>query len=143
MTTEREWAQEQLRDVALSNDQKSAIQNLLYVYWTARDTRKLDTPDMKKVLELFGELAQGHAVVEENRPDEAWLQAKPGNVHMGETVRVRFDAYEEQDAVNHNGRVGVVVATRPDEVRVRYTDGKEPSPPYVRHRTAALEKRIR
>lgn len=143
MTTEREWAEKQLSSLALSSDQKSAVRNLLNVFWTARDVRKLNRSEMKTVVTVFTSLSDSTAVAIEEKPDEVWIQAAPGRIHMRDAVRVKADAYIGQAGMNHNGRVGVVIGIRPDDIRVKYTDGGEFSPPYTSHRTQALEKRVR
>ncbi len=142
MTTESEWTEQQLATLALTNDQKSAVRNLLNVYRTAKAVRGLNDSELETVLTVFTSLSKG-AVVVEDAPDEVWMQAAPGRLHMRDVVRVRADAYTGQSGIDHNGRVGVVIGVRPDDIRVRYTDDGKFHPPYTSHRTAALEKRMR
>lgn len=143
MTTEREWAEKQISTLSLSTDQKSAVRNLLNVFWTARDVRRLSKGELESVITVFTSLSKGTALVSDEKTDEVWMQAAPGRVHMRDIVRVRSNAYAGQDGINHNGRVGVVVGIRPDDIRVKYTDDGLYCPPYTSHRTQALEMRVR
>lgn len=143
MTTEREWAEKQISTLSLSTDQKSAVRNLLNVFWTARDVRRLSKGELESVITVFTSLSKGTALVSDEKTDEVWMQAAPGRVHMRDIVRVRSNAYAGQDGINHNGRVGVVVGIRPDDIRVKYTDDGQYNPPYTSHRTQALEMRVR
>ena len=93
-------------------------------------------------IEIFRKFMNGHRLVPET-PDEVWVQAKNGRITVGDTVRVRSDAYSVEADSKHNGRIGRIVAIRYGDVHVRYypLDGEKMSAA-TRHRAEYLEKRI-
>lgn len=61
------------------------------------------------------------------RPDDAWETVELGvNVHPGDEVRVKYNAYGEGSlALRHNGQLGILVRVNAGMCAVRYTDGHE------------------
>jgi hypothetical protein len=74
---------------------------------------------------------------------ETWAQARPGNIVVGDTVRVRSDAYDSTVGVAHNGRVGVVTAIRYGNIFMRYTDVGPTPLNLPRHKIQVLEKKVK
>jgi len=77
-----------------------------------------------QALKLFSRLAKNEAVVEDNRE---WKPVQIGfMVRVGDTVRVRPNAFSDNQRRSLNGRVGKVVAKRSGDIIVRSTDDKTP-----------------
>lgn len=96
------------------------------------------------VTATFVRLARGIALVAEQATvDEVWEQARPGNIVMGNEVRVKTDAYSGNLGMAHNGRRGKIVGIRYGNIYVKYTDGRENTIEAMHHKPTALEKRVR
>lgn len=78
-------------------------------------------------LTAFAGLARGHAIAPD-APDETWVQAYPGEYKVGDTVRVKPDAYDGHLAVTHNGKRGRVVGARNSQAVVIYADDPDKLP---------------
>ena len=93
------------------------------------------------MLDVFHELAQGHAIVKDD--DFTWVQARRGDIKVRDVVRVKADAYNIEDiAYLHNGRIGVVIAIRSGDIIVDITDEQEPELKGVHYAPENLEKRV-
>lgn len=135
-----DWARQQLTDAGYPQQIKTAIERLLEVWWTQNHTHQT----RQLTLEAFDKLAQGQALIPEVEGDEVWEPVKPGSIYVRDTIRVRFDAYnDELTGRNHNGRRGVVVAIRSGDVIVNYTDGRMPEGKGVHHSPHSLEKLVK
>ena len=100
------------------------------------------TPEFKKkTIELFSDLALGHAVVKENK-DEVWVPVQPGFIKVTEIVRVKADAFDGELGMIHNGRRGVVVGVRYGDVIIKTNDGKEPVLDGAHYPPQKLEKLV-
>lgn len=88
---------------------------------------ELDVPEefKKQVIDVFSSLSLGHAIVEVKK-NENWFPAQPGQITIGDEVRVKADAYDGELGRLHNGRRGKVVGLRYGDVVVKTTDQKEP-----------------
>jgi hypothetical protein len=137
-----DWAGEQMTQAGIKEPIKRAVDDLLRQYWEHAFGKQLTKPEEALIIEIFSKLAQGHVLVKDE-PDAVWVQARPGGLVIRDRVRVRSDAYHGPAGVAHNGREGVIVAIRQGDIHVRYTDGRNPSPDFVRHSPHSLEKRIR
>lgn len=96
--------------------------------------------DAQEVLEILSKVALGHALVPETRGQ--WVQAQAGFMKVGETVRVRHDAFDGELGMIHNGREGIVVALRSGDVIFKSNDGQEPVLDGAHYRPDKLEKLI-
>ncbi len=65
------------------------------------------------------------AVVETPK-DEIWEDARPGFLKVGDEVRVKADAFEDELGQLHNGRRGKIVGVRYGDIIIKTIDGKEP-----------------
>jgi hypothetical protein len=137
-----EWIKEQLQAAKVKIGSGKAIIKLLEA-WEQIPT--LSDPMTREVLDVFPKLARGVAfVVEENENDYAWIPLQPGQIVVGDVVRVKADAYEDSKlGPIHNGRHGTVVAVRYGDVIFNDTDGKTPELKGVHYSPYKLEKRVR
>lgn len=64
-------------------------------------------------------------------PEDAWGEFDYGNVHIGEYVKVKPDAYESGNGLEHNNRLGVLTSVSGRRCTVRYIT--EPQPRQMNH----------
>lgn len=98
--------------------------------------------DAKQVLEILSKVALGHALVVQ-APTEVWVPGAPGQMSVGDTVRIRHDAFNGPAGAGLNGRVGTIVAIRSGDIIFNSTDNQAPKIDGAHYRPAQLEKRIR
>ena len=136
-----EWIKEQLQGAKVKVGSGKAILKLLETW---EEIPKLSDNMKKEVLEVFPQLAQGFSIVEEeNENDYAWIPLQPGQITVGDVVRVKADAFEDKLGPIHNGRRGTVAAVRYGDVIFNDTDGKTPELKGVHYSPYKLEKRVR
>jgi hypothetical protein len=98
----------------------------------------------KEAAEVFSKLALNHALLEpKQNVEEVWVPAMPGQLTVGDEVRVLADAFQDQSGTIHNGRRGKITALRYGDVIFKSTDGKEPLLDGAHYSPYKLEKRIR
>jgi transcription antitermination factor NusG len=94
-----------------------------------------------QALDLFSTLARNEAVVEET--EAVWKPVQVGfMLNVGDTVRVRKDAFTEEAGRTHNGRIGRVLAKRSGDIIVRTTDDRLPYLDGAHYPASALELRV-
>lgn len=136
-----EWIKEQLQGAKVKVGSGKAILKLLEAW---ESIPKLSDNMTKEVLEIFPQLAQGFSVIEEEDEDDyTWISLQPGQITVGDIVRVKADAYEDKLGPIHNGRRGTVAAVRYGDVIFNDTDGKSPELKGVHYSPYKLEKRVR
>lgn len=136
-----EWVKEQLQAAKVKVGSGKAIIKLLEAW---EDIPELSEKMTDEILTVFPKIAQGHAFVEEeDENDFTWIQLQPGQIVIGDVVRVKADAFEDKLGPIHNGRRGTVVAVRYGDVIFNDTDGKSPELKGVHYSPYKLEKRIR
>ena len=137
----REWIIEQLEAAKVKAGSGKAILKLLEA-WS--EIPKLSDNMTEEVLQVFPKLARGHTIkIEENEDDYIWLDAQPGQITVGDVVRVKADAFEGNLGSLHNGRRGKVIAIRYGDVIFKSTDEKQPPLEGVHYSPYKLEKRYR
>lgn len=95
----------------------------------------------EQALKLFSTLARSEAVVEET--EAKWTPVQVGfQLVVGDTVRVRKDAFKEAAGRTHNGRIGRVVAKRSGDIIVKTTDDRLPALDGAHYPPSALEKKV-
>lgn len=136
-----EWIKEQLQAAKVKVGSGKAIIKLLEA-WESIPT--LSPAMTEEVFTIFPRLAAGHAITEEeDENDYTWIPLQPGQIVVGDIVRVKSDAYEDKLGPIHNGRRGTVVAVRYGDVIFNDTDGKTPELKGVHYSPYKLEKRVR
>jgi hypothetical protein len=105
------------------------------------DLNLADSKESADVVSVFTKLAVGHALVVDDKSD-VWTPAMPGKLKVGDTVRVKFDAFSGDLGRLHNGRIGVITAIRYGDIIVRTTDGKKPQINGAHYSPFHLEKRV-
>lgn len=137
--TDIEWVKQQLENAKVPQAVGTAVMRLMEVWTSMNHTDKTRS----KTVEVFSELALGHAIVsDESSAEGVWIPVQPGQIKTAEIVRVKADAYEGDVGMIHNGRVGRVVAVRYGDVIIKSTDGKEPLLDGAHYSPHMLEKFI-
>jgi len=108
--------------------------------WNAQ---KLSDNQLKETIEYFSKLAAGENIYEDKTVDEVWVPAMPGQLTVGDEVRVLSNAFSDKAGVTHNGRRGKIIAIRYGDVIFKSTDGKSPELEGVHYSPYKLEKRVR
>lgn len=137
----RNWVAEQLEAAKVKVGSGKAILKLLEAW---EEIPKLSDNMTEEVLRIFPLIARGHVLkVEENEDDYTWIELQPGQITVGDVVRVKSDAFSDNLGTVHNGRRGKVVAVRYGDVIFNDTDGKSPELKGVHYSPYKLEKRVR
>lgn len=137
----REWVAEQLEAAKVKVGSGKAILKLLEAW---EEIPKLSDAMTEEVLKVFPLIARGHVLkIEENEDDYMWIDLQPGQITVGDVVRVKSDAFSDNLGTVHNGRRGKVVAVRYGDVIFNDTDGKNPPLNGVHYSPYKLEKRVR
>lgn len=134
-----DWIRQQMTDAKVKIGTGNALLALLETW----KDQKLTDKQMKETIEYFSKLALGVNIYEENLEDEIWIPAQPGQLTVGDQVRVLADAFNDPNLVSHNGRRGVIVAIRYGDIIFKSTDGKNPILEGVHYSPYKLEKRIK
>lgn len=115
------WAKSQLEQSRVSVGVGTSVVELLE-FW-----KKLnhEAKDDEKVVEIFSKLARSISVVD-TPTNEIWAPGQPGDIRVGDEIRVKVDAFEGELGQIHNGRRGRVVAVRYGDIIIKTTDGKQP-----------------
>jgi hypothetical protein len=135
-----EWVREQMQEAKVKVGSGKAVLKLLEV-WSKIEL----SPNLAaEAIDIFSKLAANTALVSSGeKPDEVWIPLTPGNIVVGDEVRVLKDAFTEGPTILHNGRRGTVVALRYGDIIFKSTDGKTPLLDGVHYSPYKLEKRIR
>lgn len=138
---DKKWIMEQLEAAKVKVGSGKAILKLLETWDTIPELSEAMT---EEVLLVFPLLAKGHVLkVEESDDDFIWIPLQPGQIVVGDVVRVKADAFTDKLGPIHNGRRGSVVAVRYGDVIFNDTDGKKPELKGVHYSPYKLEKRVR
>jgi hypothetical protein len=136
-----EWVAQQLQDAKVRVGSGKAIIALLNTWESIGD---ISENISKETIEIFSRLALGKTAKEPKEvSDEVWIPALPGQIKVGDEVRVLTDAFSDSTGVTHNGRRGKVTAVRYGDVIFKSTDGKAPELNGVHYSPYKLEKRIK
>jgi len=117
-----EWVREQLTLARAQVRVGNAALKLLEA-WEELDAMEPDVAST--TLKTFSDLAQGFPLVEAG-DDGVWVPAMRGQFKVGDTVRIRRDAFTGEEGKRRNGRQGRIVAVRSGRVAFRSTDNVEP-----------------
>jgi hypothetical protein len=134
-----DWVRQQMQDAKVKIGTGTALLALLET-WNAQ---KLSENQVKETIEYFSKLAAGENIYEDKTADEVWIPAMPGQISIGDEVRVLSNAFTDKAGVTHNGRRGKIIAIRYGDVIFKSTDGKAPDLEGVHYSPYKLEKRVR
>lgn len=135
-----EWVKQQLGEAKVKVGSGNAIMKLLESW---NDIDKLSPNMAEETLRVFARLAAGKTALEPKDPvDEIWIPLQPGNITVGDEVRILSDAFSDKTGIMHNGRRGKVMAVRYGDVIFKSTDGKDPELNGVHYSPYKLEKRV-
>jgi hypothetical protein len=138
---DKKWIMEQLEASKVKVGSGKAILKLLEAWG---EIPELSEKMTEEVMTIFPKLALGHVLkVEEDEDDYIWIPVQPGQINVGDVVRVKADAYTDKLGPIHNGRKGLIVAVRYGDIIVNSTDGKAPELKGVHYSPYKLEKRVR
>jgi hypothetical protein len=136
-----EWVRQQLEEAKAKVGSGTAVLKLLETW---EQMSKLSPKMAEEAVELFSKLALGKPAITPADPvNEVWIPLQPGNIAVGDEVRVLFDAFSDKAGIMHNGRRGKVIAVRYGDVIFKSTDGKNPELNGVHYSPYKLEKRIK
>lgn len=136
-----EWVRQQLQEAKVKVGSGNAVLQLLEVW---EKQTKLSPSLAKEAVEVFSKLALNHALSEAaSNSEEVWVPVQPGQIKVGEEVRVLKDAFSDEAGTLHNGRRGKVVAVRYGDIIITSTDNKEPKLNGVHYSPYKLEKRVK
>ena len=134
-----DWVRQQMQDAKVKIGTGTALLALLETW----NTQKLSDNQVKETIEFFSKLAAGEVIYEDKTVDEVWIPAQPGQLTVGDEVRVLSNAFSDKAGVTHNGRRGKIIAIRYGDIIFKSTDGKLPELEGVHYSPYKLEKRIR
>jgi hypothetical protein len=136
-----EWVNQQMAEAKVKIGSGKAVMDLLRVWETME---KLSPGLAKEAVAVFSKLALSKSLIEVvDEPEAVWVPAQPGQIIVGDDVRVISGAFDDKTGVMHNGRRGKVIAVRYGDIIVNSTDGKSPELKGVHYSPYKLEKRIR
>lgn len=136
-----DWVNQQMAEAKIKIGSGKAVMELLRVW----ETMEKLTPGLaKEAVAVFSKLALSRPIndpVEE--VDAVWVPVQPGQINIGDQVRVMINAFEDKTGVMHNGRRGTVIAVRYGDIIFKSTDGKLPQLEGVHYSPYKLEKRVK
>jgi hypothetical protein len=74
---------------------------------------------------------------------EEWIQAHAQNTQVGDTVRVREDAFSHSLGLSHNGRICEVLEIKGGDFIVKSIDDKKPILKKTYYSPNVLEKKVK
>jgi hypothetical protein len=134
-----EWIKQQLQEAKVKVGSGNAVMKLLQT-WESMEN--LSPGLAKEAAEVFSKLALNRSIIAtKDDPNELWVPAQPGQIKVGDEVRVLLDAFSDSTGVLHNGRRGKVIAVRYGDVIIDSTDGRAPELKGVHYSPYKLEKK--
>lgn len=136
-----DWVNQQMAEAKVKIGSGKAVMELLRVW----ETMEKLTPGLaKEAVAVFSKLALSRPINEPvDEVDAVWVPAQPGQINIGDEVRVMTNAFEDKTGVMHNGRRGKVIAVRYGDVIFKSIDGKLPDLDGVHYSPYKLEKRVK
>lgn len=141
MSVNMDWVREQMTAAKVKQSVGTSVLRLLEVW----DTMNHKPDTAKETIEIFSNLALGHALVEPETDEfkGTWVPTMAGQVKVADIVRVKSDAFDGPAGTIHNGRIGRIVGVRYGDIIVKSVDGKEPIIDGAHYKPELLEKLIR
>lgn len=137
MKVNYDWVKQQFADAKIRVGVGKAVLRMLKT-WEEID---LNTEQSKQVLDILSTVGLGHALVVPNK-EEIWIDARRGDLKVGDVVRVSHDAFPGSTGMLHNGRRGVIVAIRSGDIIFNSTDDKTPILDGAHYQPEHLQKRV-
>jgi hypothetical protein len=135
-----DWVRQQMQDAKVKIGSGKLVLKLLELW----EKESVSPALAKEAVDVFSKLALNQSLVSPQEPvDEIWVPALPGQLTVGDEVRVLNDAFTDSSGMIHNGRRGKITALRYGDVIFKSTDGKEPLLDGVHYSPYKLEKRVR
>lgn len=116
-----EWVRSQMQEAKVRIGAGKTVLKLLEAW----EQSPISGKAAQEAIEIFSSLALTKSIIASSE-DEVWVEARPGSLAIGETVKVKHDAYENEVGVMHNGRRGKITAIRYGDIVIRTTDDKTP-----------------
>ena len=138
------WVKQQLTENKTKRVVGDTVIKLLNTWTEVKGTDpdpEKDQANLSQVIELFSKIALGHAIVKENK-NENWIPAQAGSLVVADDVRVKWNAFDGEKGMIHNGRRGKIVSIRYGDIIMKTTDGKEPMLEGYHYTPQQLEKRV-
>ena len=132
------WVKDQFAEAKIRIGVGKAVLELLKT-WEQID---MDAEKSKQVLDIFSQVGMGHSLVTINT-EEVWVEARRGDIKVGDVVRIAHDAFDSTTGYLHNGRRGIIVAVRSGDIIFNSTDDREPKLEGVHYQPEKLQKRVR
>ena len=136
----KEWVAEQLTQNKTKKASGDAVMKLLDTW----EKLELTAEQSEDAVKIFSKLSLGEPVFVPIKKEEVWVEARPGDIVVGDEMLVKSDAYKNSDvSFIHNGRRGKVVAIRYGNIILKYTDGKSPEINDAHHSPYSLLKLVK
>lgn len=119
---DRQWVYEQLTE----NKTKKLVGDAVLKLLDTWDSISASPEDAKKIVEIFSRVGLNVPIIERVSKDEVWVNARPGDIKVGDEVLVKDDAFTHDHAHMHNGRRCRVVAIRYGDIICNSIDGAKP-----------------
>lgn len=132
------WVSRQLDGIKADKRVNEATVDLLDAFSSIVDELSLNDDEQRTVLGYVQKLHLGHALVKD-KSDEKWGPVIPGEYSVGNTVRVRADAYTGHHGILHNGKRGRITAVHQAKAVVLYDDAPSSEHSFY-HEPAKLER---
>jgi hypothetical protein len=132
-----DWVKQQFVAAKVKKGVGLAVLDMLKA-WEPVD---LKPEDAKQALEILARVALGHALVTTST-SEVWVPGAPGQMKVGDVVRIKHDAFNGPSGAGLNGRVGSITAIRSGDIIFNSTDGQSPKIDGAHYRPQQLDKRI-
>jgi hypothetical protein len=134
-----DWVKEQL---AQNKTRKAVANSVLQLLETWNSLKDKDSKNAAEIVEVFGKLALGHALIKENK-NETWIPVQAGAIKVTEIVRVKFNAFDSGSGKEKlNGRRGKVVGVRYGDIIMKSNDDKLPVLDGTHFKPENLEKLV-
>lgn len=135
-----EWVRKQLEEAKVKVGSGKAILKLLETWETFE---KLSPALASETIEIFSKLALSKpALTPKVNLNEVWVPVQPGQIGIGDEVRVLMDAFTEAVLVPQNGRRCKVIAVRYGDIIVNSIDDLSPPLKGTHYSPYKLEKRV-
>jgi hypothetical protein len=132
-----DWVKQQFVAAKVKKGVGLAVLDMLKA-WEPVD---LKPEDAKQALEILSRVALGHALVT-TPSTEMWLPGAPGQMKVGDIVRIKHDAFNGPAGAGLNGRIGIIAAIRSGDIIFNSTDGQSPKIDGAHYRPQQLDIRF-